>query len=178
MPHREARFTATAVAVGIAMSVALLIELRPSSPSSPCDDMSGGSQPIAPPLALGNVFEAFRGSNHWYNVSVASAGVEVRDEQLVVEDPDGAVVEPGPLWSLSLVTPPPTEIFEFAWRNAGPLNSTWLSNSSQAIEAESTFSLLAAPTNLSGQGLNWVFEATTGAAGGCTSAFVTTIVIP
>jgi hypothetical protein len=145
------RNSAIAVATGIVVGAALVL-LAPPVPA-PANCSGSGNSPLQALLAVSLPNERTIGADHWYNFTVQSGGgvFEHRNLNFSVQNTSGAKVTSGAGWNFTAFD---TAKATFAtYSMYGPSAGTWTAGGSSTVWGGETWSLLASPTNLSGDNL-------------------------
>jgi hypothetical protein len=167
--------TAIAVAIGASAGVALAWVSLPIPVG--CGSPSSGQTPLgSPPLAFGTPNEKTVGSDHWYNFSVASAGggLQLNNLNFRVQTWAGVDVLPHLGWAATMLSHSGNPVGTYVMYGAA--GGDWTAGGATPLLSGETFSLLAAPQNLSGDRLGVVQTGST--SNGCPTSGSLTASIP
>ena len=176
MGAMERRLVAVAVVVGVVAAGALVwVNLTQPAPIE-CSLQSSGPPPLGPWLAMSSPTERTLGSAHWYNSTAQSVGGGHRLFNLEFEfqAAGGFAVSPGVAWNLTALNADGAVIgaYSLTGMNAG----LWYLGGQAELVAQSGFSLLTSPENLSGGA--WIFNVVGLSANGCPAAGSVSVAIP
>lgn len=155
MVPRPTSLAVVAVLAGAAVGAAVVWTSLPGQAPLDCGFAPGANTPLGSFLAFGPPTEESRGTVHWYNSSIVSAGGGLSLHNLViqVESQNRTPIVPGPAWSLNVFSSGLTRVGGYTLSSQGSGN--WTSTDSYGLNNQLVFVLIVTPQDLSRGGDSW-----------------------